>query len=237
MRCVIVCRPRTTFVSVDLTEVKGLDSVNHPGPSTIAIDTLINFKANIPESFLRGCGVPEALIAYIPSLIGSMSPVQFYSTFISYSAKDASFAGRLYADLQSKGVRCWYAPHDLKIGERIRVGIDESIRIHDKILLVLSKNSVRSEWVEKEVETAMEQERKQKRIVLFPIRIDDAVMKIESGWPADIRRSRNIGDFRRWKVHDAYQKSLDRLLNDLMAEESKPANVPSSAVLERSTPR
>jgi hypothetical protein len=42
--------------------------------------------------FLRGCGVPDALISYIPSLIGSMSPIQFYSSFISYSAKDKPFA-------------------------------------------------------------------------------------------------------------------------------------------------
>jgi TIR domain len=84
-------------------------------------------------------------------------------------------------------------------------------------LLILSKSSVESEWVEKEVETAMERERREKRTVLFPIRLDDAVMKIESGWPADIRRSRNIGDFRRWKAHDTYQKSFDRLMRDLQA--------------------
>ena len=50
----------------------------------------------------------------------------------------------------------------------------------------LSKNSVQSEWVEKEVETAMEKESEHHRTVLFPIRLDDAVMAIESGWPADI---------------------------------------------------
>jgi hypothetical protein len=39
---------------------------------------------------------------------------QHYSCFISYSAKDQEFAERLHADLQNKGVRCWFAPHDLK---------------------------------------------------------------------------------------------------------------------------
>ncbi|MGA8348586.1 MAG: TIR domain-containing protein [Isosphaeraceae bacterium] len=106
------------------------------------------------------------------------------------------------------------------MGEKIRVGIDESIRLHDKLLLLLSKNSVDSDWVEKEVETAMEKERQQKRVVLFPVRLDDAVMKVETGWPADIRRSRNIGDFKKWKTHGAYQKAFERLLRDLKAEES-----------------
>ncbi len=73
-----------------------------------------------------------------------------YFCFISYSSKNQAFAERLYNELQGKGVRCWYAPEDLKIGERIRVGIDEAIRVHDKLLLVLSKHSVASDWVEKD---------------------------------------------------------------------------------------
>ena len=71
---------------------------------------------------------------------------------------------------------------------------------YDKLLLVLSKNSISSDWVEKEVETAMERERSQKQVVLLPIRLDDTVMEIKSGWPADIRRARNIGDFRQWET-------------------------------------
>jgi len=213
----------TIFADVNLSEGRGLDSIKHLGPSTVGIDTLFRSHGKIPEGFLRGCGVPDALIVQQRALVGAMEPIQFYSCFISYSSKDQPFAERLYSDLQGKGVRCWYAPEDLKIGEKIRVGIDESIRIHDKLLLVLSKNSVASDWVEKEVETAMEKERQQKRVVLFPIRLDDAVMKMETGWPADIRRSRNIGDFKKWKIHDAYQKTFDRLLRDLKAEESTKA--------------
>lgn len=90
--------------------------------------------------------------------------------FISYSSKDQKFANRLYTDLQSKGVRCWLASEDLKIGDKIRVGMDEAIRRHDKLLLVLSMYSVANDWVEQEVETALERERKEKRTVLFPIR-------------------------------------------------------------------
>ena len=207
------------FANVDLSDVKGLNAVRHFGPSTIGIDTLYKSGGNIPESFLRGCGVPDTFIAFARSLVNA--GIDFYSCFISYSSENQPFAERLHSDLQSKGVRCWFAPEDLKLGEKIRVAIDESIRLHDKLLLVLSKHSVQSQWVEKEVETAMEQERKQKRTVLFPVMIDNSVMKIESGWPADIRRSRNIGDFCKWKNNDAYQKAFDRLLRDLKVEEVK----------------
>jgi len=93
---------------------------------------------------------------------------------------------------------------------------------YDKLLLMLSEHSVGSDWVEKEVETAMEREREQKRTMLFPIRLDDAVMKIKTGWPADIRRQRHIVDFTTWKDHDAYQKAFDRLLRDLKAAKAPP---------------
>jgi TIR domain-containing protein len=142
-------------------------------------------------------------------------------THVSYSKHDDAFVKRLYADLQGKGVRCWFAPEDLKIGEKIRTGIDESIQHHDKLLLVLSRHAVASQWVEQEVETALEKERKEHRTVLFPIRLDDDIMEIESGWPALIRNTRNIGDFTHWKSYNAYQKALGRLLHDLKAAKEK----------------
>ncbi len=118
-------------------------------------------------------------------------------------------------------MRCWFAPEHLKIGARTRTAIDESIRIHDKLLLILSKNSIQSDWVEKEVETAFEKERKRKQTVLFPISIDDAFKRTRKAWAADIRRARNIGNFSRWKNHDSYRKAFDRLLRDLKAEAAK----------------
>lgn len=205
----------TMFGVVDLQSVQGLDHVVHGGPSTIGLDTIERSHGQIPEAFLRGCGVSDRLIEYIPSL--TARPIDYYSCFISYASKDDALARRLHADLQANGVRCWFAPHDLPIGARIRVGIDEAIRLHDKLLLILSKHSVASEWVGDEVEAAIEKGQKQKREVLFPIRCDTAVMKAQSGWAAKVRRSHNIGDFCQWKEHDKYAEAFKRLLRDLRA--------------------
>jgi hypothetical protein len=207
----------TILGNVDLSRTKGLGAVEHSGPSMIGIDTIFRSGGKIPEAFLRGAGVPEPFIANMTSLVAAMSPIEFYSCFISYSSKDHEFAERLHADLRSKNVRCWFAPEDLKIGDRLRPSFDEAIRVHDKLMVLLSESSVRSEWVEKEVETAFEKERREKRTVLFPIRLDDAVMQTNEAWAADIRRTRHIGDFRDWKNHDAYKKAFDRLLRDLKA--------------------
>jgi hypothetical protein len=213
----------TILANVDLSSTKGLESVRHDGPSTVGIETIYRSKGKIPEGFLRNCGASEESIRYVPLLEGAVKPIQFYSVFISYSSKDQAFAERLHSDLQSKKVRCWFAPEDLKIGDKFRVKIDESIGEYDKLLLLLSEQSVGSDWVEKEVEAAMEKERQQKRTILFPIRLDDAVMKVGTGWPADVRRSRHMGNFQNWKVHDAYQKAFNRLMRDLKADEKKTA--------------
>jgi hypothetical protein len=202
----------TVLADLDLSVAKGLEATIHWGPSIIDYRTLQK-SGQLPLSFLRGCGLPNNLIEYLPSLLNQ--PIQFYSCFISYSSKEEEFARRLHADLQDKGIRCWFAPENMKIGDRIRTKIDEVIRLHEKLLLVLSANSINSDWVEKEVETAFEKERETESTVLFPVRLDDAVLESKAGWAADIKRARHIGDFRRWKDHDGYRRAFERLLHDL----------------------
>lgn len=207
----------TTFVGIDLSNVKGLETVRHQGPSMISIDTITLSRGNIPEIFLRGAGVPDNFIQFMRSLMETR--FECYSCFISYSSKDQEFAGRLHGDLQANGVRCWLATEDLRIGDRFRQQIDDAIRLYDKLLVVLSEDSVNSSWVEKEVETAFEKERTSgNKIMLFPIQLDDEIMQTGQAWAADIRRTRHIGDFRRWRDRDSYQKAFLRLLRDLRGD-------------------
>ncbi len=206
-----------TIVSdCDLSTALGLDNVYHLAPSTIGIDTILRSGGRIPETFLRGAGMPENLITYLPSLIGKA--FDYYTAFLSYSDKDKDFTERLHNDLQAKGVRVWYAPEDLKIGDKFRMEIDQAIRLYDKLMVVLSDNSIASDWVESEVEAAFEKEREQGKTVLFPLRLDDAVMETNEAWAAEIRRTRHIGNFTNWNDHDAYQAALKKLLEDLQGE-------------------
>jgi uncharacterized protein YjbI with pentapeptide repeats len=207
----------TILAGLNLSKCKGIERCVHDGPSSIDYVTLQS-SGQLPLAFLRGVGLPDNLIDYLPSLLDQ--PIQLYSCFISYSSKDEAFAQRLHADLQNKGVRCWFAPEDMKIGDRIGDTIDTAIRLRDKLLLILSETSVASAWVLKEVRTALEEEKQHGRAVLFPIRVDNAVMDTTEQWAHDIRRTRHIGDFSRWKEHDAYTKALERLLRDLRVETS-----------------
>lgn len=66
--------------------------------------------------------------------------------------------------------------------------------------------------------TALAKEKLGKAPVLFPLRLDNALMDTTQQWAHDIRDGRHIGDFRKWKDHDSYQKAFERLLRDLRAE-------------------
>jgi hypothetical protein len=109
-------------------------------------------------------------------------------------------------------LRCKDDRHDLRIGDKFIDEIDTAIRIGEKVVLVLSENSIKSVWVEDEVTTA--EERKRGTTVLFPIRLDDAVVETKEAWAAKLR-ARHIGDFSQWKNHDDYQRTLQRVLRDL----------------------
>jgi uncharacterized protein YjbI with pentapeptide repeats len=158
----------TVFGYTKLARAMGLETCHHFGPSPLDFGTVLSIDP-FPLPFLRGCGLSEPLIAYLPSLLNQ--PIQFYSCFISYSTKDQDFVDRLYADLQDNGVRCWFAPHDIKGCQKINVQIDEAIRVYDRLLLVLSPNSLASNWVEREIRKAQRRETEDKRRVLFPIRL------------------------------------------------------------------
>lgn len=206
----------TSFGNTNLSEAT-IDKCKHFGPSILDFNTL-QISGMLPLSFLRGCGLPDAYIDYLPSLLHK--PIQFYHCFISFSNKDNGFANKLYSDLQGKGVRCWFAPQDLKIGDPVRDIIEAQIRVKDKLLVILSKNSIDSDWVEHEVDIALEEEKQQQKSILFPIRIDESIMQTKFGWIKKIRQAekstgRHIGDFTQWKEYNPYTLALERLLRDL----------------------
>jgi uncharacterized protein YjbI with pentapeptide repeats len=218
----------TVFGDSDLRAARGLETVQHIGPSVIGVDTIFRSKGKIPEAFLRGCGVPDALVAYMSSFVGN--PIEFYSCFISYSTKDQAFAERLHADLQNKGVRCWFAPQDVQAGRKLHEQIDEAIRLHDKLLLILSTHGMESDWVNTEIANARQREIRDKRRVLFPIRLvsfetvrDWACFDADTGKDSAREiREYFIPDFSHWKDHDSYQGAFNRLIADLRVLDSKP---------------
>ena len=206
------------FSNCDLSKAN-LESIIHDGPSTIGIDTLYRSGGKISDAFFRGCGVPEDLITYLPSLLGQT--IQFYSCFISHSTKDVRFCERLHADLQAKKVRTWYFPDDARWGQPVWGEIDHSIKVYDKLVVALSKHSLTSGPVLREIERALQREDDELRAghpkhVLFPITLDRFVFdEWQHPRKADVL-SKVVGIFQGWnRSDDKYKKAFDQLLRSL----------------------
>jgi hypothetical protein len=222
----------TLLGDVDLSSAKHLERVMSWGPSILSVGTLVISGGKIPESFLRGCGVPDALIAYLPSLLGSQNAIQFYSCFISYSHKDEEFCKRVHSRMRDEHLRVWYAPEDMPGGKKLHEEIEHAIRLHDKLLLVLSEQSMESEWVKTEIAHARRREKREGKQVLFPIRlVSYDRIKEWKAFDADTGtdmareiREYYIPDFSNWKEHDAFEQAFVRLLKDLKASVAKKAD-------------
>lgn len=159
----------TLFISLDLNEAKGLETARHQGPSTVNINSVIlPSDEQTRVHFLRGVGFTETQIEYLPSLL-TPCPIEFHSLFISYAHQDEALAQQLYAYLRKQNVPCWFAPHDLQPGNYMRERIDQAIHTQDKLLLLLSKDSVSSGWMRYEVEQALARENTQQREILFSV--------------------------------------------------------------------
>jgi uncharacterized protein YjbI with pentapeptide repeats len=200
----------TLLTDTNLKNAKNLDNCIHKSGSYIDIKTILK---SLPISFvfLKGVGLDDS---YIKTILEShINPSGYHNCFISYSHKDKEFVSKLYKDLTEKGITCWLDEKDLRIGDKIRQKLDDSIHKQDKFIIVISNYSIKSPWVEKEVETAFEKEYRTGNLVLLPICIDSEVWTTKISWVSDIRRMRLIGDFTAWGDSTSYKDSMDRLLS------------------------
>ena len=217
----------TIFNDVDLSTVRGLDTIKHFGPSTVGIDSLYKSRGQISDVFLRGCGVPDHFIAFIASHFAMQQAIFFYSCFISYSTKDEEFARRLHSRMQGEHLRVWFAPDNIKGGQKLHDQLESAIQSHDKLLLVISDNSMQSEWVITEIRNARRVEIEEKRRKLFPIRLVnfETIKKWkrfdgETGKDLAVEvREYVIPDFSNWKDDASFEAAFNRLMRDLRIEQ------------------
>ena len=91
--------------------------------------------------------------------------------FISYSSKDASLANKLVSYVEEHGYNCWIAPRDITSGEDYTDLINNAIKSCMAVIIIVSDKSIRSQWVKKELTTAVSYNKK-----LIPFKIQNVVL-------------------------------------------------------------
>jgi hypothetical protein len=89
--------------------------------------------------------------------------------FISHSNKDKDFVIRLSNDLKIAGYQIWYSGWEIKVGNSIVKKINEGLAESSHLAVVLSPNSVTSEWVQRELNSVLMEQLSKRNITILPI--------------------------------------------------------------------
>ncbi len=113
------------------------------------------------------------------------------------------------------GVTCWYSDVGLLTGEEYPDKIMGAIRDSDRVIVVLSKNSLKSAWVSREVKLALEKEQKLNQPVIYPIKLDETITQSKIPWVKELFSRKHFSNFTNYARGDKYRPSLMLLLSSL----------------------
>lgn len=127
--------------------------------------------------------------------------------FLSHTSTDKPFVRKLAADLRNNGHTVWIDEAEINIGDSLIGKIREGLDSVDYVAAVLSKASIKSEWVKKELEIASNKEIKQQKIIVLPLIVENVEMP-------GFLEGKLYGDFSDETKYDDTLKLLLRSLGD-----------------------
>lgn len=94
------------------------------------------------------------------------------SIFLSHNSVDKPFVRKLANDLRRNGHYAWVDEAEINIGDSLIEKIEAGIDTMEYIGVVISSNSIESEWVKREVRLALTQEISGKRVKVLPLLLE-----------------------------------------------------------------
>jgi hypothetical protein len=89
--------------------------------------------------------------------------------FLCHSDKDHNFVHKLAKDLTNKGINVWFDEWEMKVGDSLSKKIQAGIIDSSWLAVILSPDSVKSPWVERELSTGLDIELKRQDVFVLPI--------------------------------------------------------------------
>lgn len=121
--------------------------------------------------------------------------------FISHSSVDNKFALKLAQDLKEAGIPVWLDVWEIKVGDMIVEKVEEAMAESDFLVVVISKASMNSRWVQEELSAAKTIEIGKRGIFILPALIESCKLP-------PLTASKRYADFR-----ENYQNGLREILN------------------------
>ncbi len=115
--------------------------------------------------------------------------------FISYSHADSVFANTLAAHLVKNNAHVWIDSWELNVGDSILAHVQKAIQESSALLIILSKASVESAWVKKELNAGLMRELDEKKVLVLPVLLEDCEipMFLREKMYADFRTNFDAG--------------------------------------------
>lgn len=92
--------------------------------------------------------------------------------FISYSFKDSQFAERLAKEFEKMGVQVFVGAQEIEAGDSIPQAIGDAINNCNYFIIIMSPDSVKSDWVKREIDIAI----MRKNITIVPVLYKECVI-------------------------------------------------------------
>lgn len=118
--------------------------------------------------------------------------------FLCHSSSDKYFVKRLAQILESQGVKVWYDDWEIGVGDSIRRKIEKGIISSSYMGVILSKEFVKSEWAQTELDAGFEKQIAKKDIYLLPILLEDCEIP-------PLLKPKKYADFRKNYSHGLLQ--------------------------------
>jgi hypothetical protein len=90
--------------------------------------------------------------------------------FLSYADADRSYAQRLASELTREGYQVWDAAQEVQPGENFSLKIGEALEQSKAMVVLLSPDAVKSQWIRREVQFALGSARYAGRLIPVIIR-------------------------------------------------------------------
>lgn len=139
----------TIFGNTDIRVAKNIDRAHCLHPVSVGLDTLQLSRWQVPRSLLASARTPPGVIATIEAWAGRAS--RYHSCFLSHSSRDDEIVRKVYYQLRMDGVPCFRSGEDIEPGADWKAALTKRLKRSDRVLVMVSRNSLESEGVRDEM--------------------------------------------------------------------------------------